>query len=190
MNETPDMNDAFIELNKAFDTSFKEEYVESKEKLESLPKLIQNTQTAKDGDIQLENKEYIKTELLTLISSNYRIMNILEQDIKVGQKPRYHEVYAILSRSVLDAVKELKELGVAEQRLNIEHKKLGLKTEAINSLGQMSKNMILGGRQLLDMIEHAKKESQLNSVEAEYYTVDDEKRNRDRQENSDKEKSE
>lgn len=169
-----DLNSAFDRLNEAFDTTFKEDAVESKEELRTLPQKIENTPLGDEKDITIENKEYIKTELLTLISSNYRIMNILEQDIKVGSKPRYHEVYAILSRSVLDAVRELKELGVAEKKLQIDHKKLGLKTEAVNSLGQISRNMVLGGRQLLDMIENAKKDSQLNTIEAEYYTVEDE----------------
>jgi hypothetical protein len=122
----------------------------------------------KEKNTELEDKEYLEFELKTLIANNRRVLDILEQDIKIGTKPRYHEVYATLTKSVLDGIRELRELNKTIADIKFQKEKLEVRKmqNSLPSTQMAHVNFQLTGKDLFDMINIAKRSSQLNAVDA------------------------
>jgi hypothetical protein len=136
--------------------------------------LLRTEISNKENKSDIEDKEYLEYELKTLISDSRRVMYILEQDIKIGTKPRYHEVYATLTKSVLDGIKELRELNQTIANLKFQKEKLAVRKEQYSLSGGNGNNsgaklnVRLSGKDLFDMMEAARKSSGLNAVKAEF----------------------
>jgi hypothetical protein len=165
------MQSGFENLNDALDANYDvdDELKEINEKTKRFD-LIRKEIAQKEKQNELEDKEYLEFELKTLISNNRRVLDILEQDIKIGTKPRYHEVYATLTKSVLDGIKELRELNKTIADLKFQKEKLEVRKmqNSLTGSQQTQVNFRLTGKDLFDMIEAAKSSSQLNVVDAEF----------------------
>lgn len=122
-----------------------------------------------DLDATIEDKEYLAMELKMIIQNSRNILEVLEQDIKIGTKPRYHEVYATLTKSVLDGLKELRELNNNVAQLKLQKEKLNIKRASANDKTSMQigtqVNMQMTGGDFFKMVEDAKKQSSLNNIE-------------------------
>lgn len=148
------------------------------EKLETQSKKLveRKSQSKENKDLEatIEDKEYLEFELKLLIQNTNRIMEVLEQDIKIGTKPRYHEVYATLVKTVLDGLKELRELNVSIEQLKLQREKLEVrKKEGGTSSNYQQVNFHLSGSDLYNMFEKAKAESELNKIEADFKITDE-----------------
>lgn len=164
------MDSGFENLNDALGSDYNvdEELEAIDEKTKNFEE-IKNKIANRESGNEIEDKEYLELELKTLISNSQRIMNILEQDIKIGSKPRYHEVYATLAKSVLDGIKELRELNQTIANLKLQKEKLEIrKLQNGIDAKPTQVNFNLSGRELFKMVEAAKKSSELNSVNAEF----------------------
>ena len=129
-----------------------------------------------DGDVKLGERDYMIVELKEQVARLKNVLKILEQDIKIGAKPRVHEVYATLSKSLSDTLKELKDLQCAEAGLNIQQQRIDLSERRLeaknNPLGGINVgpggnvNLLLTQTDLLKMMKEAKENSSVNDVEA------------------------
>lgn len=107
-----------------------EETVENTGKeIEVLSNKIDNSQKYK-----LENQDYLRYELQSLVASNTSVLDILAEQCKVGATPRLFEVYATLSSTIADHLNKLAELEkkitdyrVVEDRENLRKEELEYK---------------------------------------------------------------
>lgn len=170
MSETP-----YDPLNDALDIDYDpNKIVEKAEKdIVSLAK-----SSSKIGDATtLEDKEYMELEIKTLISSAKFVMDKLEEDVKIGAKPRVYEVYATLTKAVLDSIKELRELNLSIENLKLSKEKLKLKKE-IGNAAPSNVNLQLSGKDMFKMLAAAQeqaKQSRSEVPDAEYDVLDEDK---------------
>jgi hypothetical protein len=171
MSETP-----YDPLNDALDIDYDpNKIVEKAEKdIVSLAK-----SSSKIGDATtLEDKEYMELEIKTLISSAKFVMDKLEEDVKIGAKPRVYEVYATLTKAVLDSIKELRELNLSIENLKLSKEKLKLKKE-IGNAAPSNVNLQLSGKDMFKMLAAAQeqaKQSRSEVPDAEYDVLDEDKK--------------
>lgn len=168
MSQTP-----FEPLNDALNVDYDgDELVKKAER--DIIKLSSTTDKISDSTT-LADKEYMEMELKTLIQSLNFVMERLEEDAKVGAKPRVFEVYATMAKAVLDAVKELRDLHLSIENIKLSKEKLEVKRNA-NDIPGISPNVSirLTGKELFEMVNSAKatatkKESEIEAV----YNVED-----------------
>ena len=130
-----EMEDPFNELCETFDINAEEQI---KQKVEENHKqvvaLAETVSTKQKYDLQ--DKELIKTELYALIEDNRTVLQALGDQCKVGAAPRLFEVYATLSSSIRDSLRELTQINktitdyqLMEDRENLKKEALELKRE-------------------------------------------------------------
>lgn len=166
------MNTGFEGLDDALETTY-----DPDKTLEDANNSIQKYETAKVAVISettLADKEFMELELKSSIHTMKTVLSVLQEDIKIGSQPRMFEVYATLSKSVLDGIKELRDLNMDIENLKIKQEAIRIKRmlaepKANGSNGGNQTNvMILGGNDLFNMINSAKQNSQLNEIDAEF----------------------
>jgi len=128
------------------------------------------------GGVKIGERDYMIVELKEQVDRLKHILEILEQDIKIGAKPRVHEVYATLSKSLSDTLKELKDLQYAEAGLNIQQQRIDLSERRLKAnQGQLgginvgaggNVNLLLTQTDLVKMMKDAKEHSSVNDVQA------------------------
>lgn len=167
------MNTGFEGIDDALNIEYEEDET-LKSATEINTKLTNLITKSDSSDDEIDDKEYLELELKMLIQSTRNIMTVLEQDIKVGSKPRYHEVYATLTKTLIDGIKELRELNQSKINNKINRKKLEIKEKSIkNNLPQQTLNLQLSGSDLFKMLETAKSASTLNTVNADFEIVNE-----------------
>lgn len=117
--------------------------------------------------VTLEDKDYMQLELKHLISGGFRILELLEQDIRVGTKPRTHEIYFTGLDKVGNLLKELRELNKTVKQLEIDEIKAGNTHTA-----DLTVTHKLDGRSILKMLKNAQTNNSLNEISADF-KVDD-----------------
>jgi hypothetical protein len=166
------MNSGFEGLDDALDIDYDvdKEIDEVATRTEKLEKSKYEIAKKPRDEINISDQEYLVMELKMIIANSRNILEVLEQDIKIGTQPRYHEVYATLTKSVIDGLKELRELNQSVANLEIQKEKLELKKVNPNGSMQIGTqvNMNLTGKDLFKMIKQAKSESELNVIEADF----------------------
>ncbi len=170
MSDTP-----YEPLNNALDVDYDPNKIV--EKAETDIKSLAKT-SSKIGDaVTLEDKEYMEMEIKMLINSAKFVMDKLEEDVKIGAKPRVYEVYATLTKAVLDSIKELRELNLSIENLKLSKEKLKLKKE-IGSAPSGTVNLQLSGKDMFKMIASAQAQAEQSRSEvpdAEYNVLDEDK---------------
>jgi len=121
----------------------------------------------------IQDKEFMELELKTSINDMKNVLATLQEDIKIGSQPRMFEVYATLSKTVLDGIKELRDLNMDIENLKIKQEAMGLKKQiASNSqhgpATTNNLNVMLSGKDLFSMLNKAKVDSELNEIDAEF----------------------
>tara|TARA_R110001606_G_scaffold88448_6_gene199279 strand:- start:6703 stop:7212 length:510 start_codon:yes stop_codon:yes gene_type:complete len=167
MSETP-----YEPLNDALDIDYDPNRIVDKAEKDIVS--LAKTSTKLSDATTLEDKEYMELEIKTLISSAKFVMDKLEEDVKIGAKPRVYEVYATLTKAVLDSIKELRELNLSIENLKLSKEKLNLKKE-IGSTTSNTVNLQISGRDMFKMLANAKKQAEQSRSEvpeAEYDVLD------------------
>lgn len=170
MSETP-----YDPLNDALDIDYTPNKIV--EKAESDIANLAKSSSKLSDVTTLEDKEYMEMEIKTLIQSAKFVMDKLEEDVKIGAKPRVYEVYATLTKAVLDSIKELRELNLSIENLKLSKEKLKLKKE-IGGTPANTVNLQISGRDMFKMIAAAKEEAKQSLSEvpdAEYDVLDGDK---------------
>lgn len=169
-------NGSLDKLSSAFDATFEADdaaaIAEIKGELdlieEKKQKLVEQSQ-----DLMLMDQDYIRDGLKTLIIGSANVIDKLQCDIKIGTAPRVYEVYARLIDSATAQYRELRELNRDIATVSIEKGKF--------NVGNMGSGdaISLKPEQLIDLIESAKEQSQVNKIDADF-KIEDDKENKDK----------
>lgn len=167
-----ELEDPFTELCDTFDIDpqVQEEQVKAKveENHKQVVALADSVSTKQKYDLQ--DKELIRTELQALIEDNRAVLESLGNQCKVGAAPRLFEVYATLSSTIRDSLRELSEINktitdyqVIEDREELKREMLELKkTSALSSAAvaqdggtvNIQNNLNLTSSQMLDILKN------------------------------------
>ena len=185
-----ELEDPFAELCNTFeiDEAEEAEVIESKvnEKQEELHNRLavveEATSTKQKYDLQ--DKELIRFELQSLVEENKMVLQALADQCKAGAAPRLFEVYANLSNTVRDTLRELRDINktitdyqVIEDREQLKRETFEAKKASIantpNAIAQdggtvnIQNNLTLTSQQMLDIIKELnlpKKETTLEEL--------------------------
>jgi len=175
--------EGFDGLSSAFNVENEEEFVHAVEEVQQDMEMIE----AKKNEIaqkinfpvMFEDQGFIQRELKSLIMSARTVMTKVEQDIKIGCPPRQVEVYAKLVESIGKQYTSLLDLNKTVFEAAVEAKQVD-----INNIG--NNKISLTSEQLLDMINGAKENSQMNAIDADFEVEDEHlPQKRERRENPD-----
>jgi len=160
--------EGFDGLTSAFDMD--EQFDKAVEEVSKDIKVIDSQKKVletKANNIELfEDKNFIQTELKSLIMSARTVMYKVEQDIKIGCSDRRVEVYAKLVETIGKQYQSLMELNKNIFEAGLQVGEMGI--------GDIGNNKIsLTSDQLLDMINKASANSQMNEIEATFEVHDE-----------------
>lgn len=163
------MQSGFEGLDKSLNTNFESALDDVEKSLDTFnSKKELMVEKSKSGTYTLEDEEYLRFELKTLIQGSRIIMDKLERDIKIGSQPRVYEVYSALLKTTIDGLKELRELNKTVTDLEIESDKPKITKDGAQTINNTTNNVILTGKDLLSMIKSAQQVNQLNAIEATF----------------------
>jgi len=114
----------------------------------------------------LQDQEFLRIELRSLIMSARTVMYKVEQDIKIGTDNRKIEVYATLIEAIGKQYTSLLELNKTIFNAQVEVGALDIRNIGNNKIS-------LSSEQLLDMINKAKEQSELNKIDANFEIEDE-----------------
>jgi len=115
----------------------------------------------------LQDQEFLRTELRSLIMSARTVMYKVEQDIKIGTDNRKIEVYSGLIEAIGKQYTSLLELNKTIFNAQVEVGAVDIKNIGANN------KISLSSEQLLDMINKASEGSQMNAIEATFEVEDE-----------------
>ena len=128
----------------------------------------------------IEDKEYIRTELQNLIELNTTVLEQLADQLKLGSVPRLYEVYSTLSNSISENLMDLAKLDqvvtnyrVTETAESQKDKLIDSKMKLIKAAGQQTGNTLIqqnnyafNSKDLLNMLKGLNIEHKKDSVES------------------------
>jgi hypothetical protein len=117
-------------------------------------------------DIMLIDQQFLVDEMKTLIMGARTVMRKLETDLKIGASPRQFEVYAELMNAVGNQYKSLLDLN----KIVLDAK---IKTNQMNLQNNQNNKVEMTSEQLLDLIDNARKNSQMNDIHADFSILDE-----------------
>jgi len=102
-----DIKDTFNGLAEAFDMNNEFNMPEEVKEFEN-----KKTALVASADKRLiEDKEFLQEEIKFMIEQGKMVLDKIQKDLKVGSQPRMFEVYGSVYTSVMNAMKELRELN-------------------------------------------------------------------------------
>lgn len=119
---------------------------------------------------QIDDLDYMKMELKSLLENGVNNLEKLSEDIKIGTSVRSHEVYFNGLGAVREIIRELKEL-------NIDNARMSKETSKETTVNNTQVNNFYSGKDLAELMKEAKKNSQMNSIEAKFNIDDTEFKN-------------
>jgi len=161
--------EGFEGLEEAFnieDKDFDEVVKEVKDDMKLIEVKKNEIVTKVKNEPVFQDQEFIQTELRSLIMSARTIMYKVEQDIKIGADSRKIEVYAKLVESIGKQYQALMDLNK-----NIFEAQVHSGNFDINNIGD--NKISLSSEQLLDMINKASENSQMNAIDATFEIKDE-----------------
>jgi len=90
----------------------------------SMPMEIDVGEDVKSEDGGIDNKEFIVTELKTVIQTAGGVMQNLENECRIGAQPRTFEVYAKMMDSMANAITKLAEVEALDIKMKNARKKM------------------------------------------------------------------
>jgi hypothetical protein len=114
----------------------------------------------------LEDKEYLQQEIKFLVDNSKKVLDVIQKDIKIGSPPRMVEVYAKLLSSILEGIKELRELNVAVSEAEVR-----TRLNRDGGLGNNSNtniNVRMTAKELMFMMKEASSMSQMKAINTEF----------------------
>jgi len=162
-----ELDGTFDKLNDKFNTSF----TTSSSEIDKIEEEIQEIEDKKNElivrsnktDLVIKDQDYLEEEIKELIDNSKTVLQKLQNDIKIGSPARMYEVYAELLNSVLNQYKELRELNKM-----IESMKIMSGAGFRPSVEEKDNKISLTSDQLIDVVNKAKKNSQLNAIDASF----------------------
>lgn len=155
------VNESFDKISEELGTTFSADDIDGmKEELA----IIDSKKTdliEKIDDESLTDEGFLRTELKTLIIGARIVLQKVQSDIKIGTPAKTVEAYAKLLAEVRDTYKELRELS-----LSVHDAKKDLGKIDINNVG--NKKIPLTANQLLELVEKAKENSEMNKIDANF----------------------
>jgi hypothetical protein len=160
-------------ISKALDTTMLTEDIPKT--IINIDKKINEVQVATNNNyMTLEDKEYLKMELLDLISSMQATKRILEDQIS---KPPFRssevEAVAVFSEKILSAIKELRILNMDIINVNLAQKRLqqALEIKTGNTTNNIQNNVyMLDSKSLDNMIKNAEQNRRIDAIEVDFET--------------------
>ena len=161
------MNDeGFEKLNEAFNTSFSDSVTgmdDVEKQIEVFEEQKNKLIAKKDNELAtIEDKEYIQKEIKIIVENGKLVLEKVAKDIKIGANPRQIEVYAKLMDSVINGLSQLRELN------RIVSDKEFMMGNFNNNEEKVNVNIKMSGKDLLNMINDAKENSQLNAIDTDF----------------------
>ncbi len=160
-------------ISKALDTSMIVEYIPKT--IINIDKKINEVQTVTaNGYATLEDKEYLKMELMEMIQSLKYSQRFLEETfMKPGCKASEIESYSMLSEKLLTAIKELRILNMDIINVNLAQKRLqqALEIKTGNTTNNIQNNVyMLDSKSLDNMIKNAEQNRRIDAIEVDFET--------------------
>lgn len=115
-------------------------------------------------EITIEDRDYLKTTLKTLIELTLGVLEDARTDLKIGAAASQREAFAKLADSFLNQLKELKDLNKMLLDINLLH---GDPDEEIGEQKE-EKELKVTSTEMLEFFKKVKKDSELNSIEAKF----------------------
>lgn len=158
------MNETFDKLDNEFNTPAT---VENPTKELEVFQQQKNELVAKTVQVKtLEDKEFLQTEIKSLIENSKRVLDIIQKDIKIGSPPRMAEVYAKLLTSTIEGIRELRELNQTLANMQM--------FKDSDEVPKATLNVKMTGKELISLIKSAKDNSQMKEISAEFQKNDKE----------------
>ena len=160
-------------ISKALDTTMLTEDIPKT--IINIDKKINEVQSVtNNGYATLEDKEYLKLELMEMISSMQAIKRILEEQIS---KPPFRaselEAFSVFSEKILSAIKELRILNMDIINVNLAQKRLqqALEIKTGNTTNNIQNNVyMLDSKSLDNMIKNAEQNRRIDAIEVDFET--------------------
>jgi hypothetical protein len=160
-------------ISKALNTSMIVE--EIPKTIINIDKKINEVQVATNNNyVTLEDKEYLKMELMEMISSMQAIKRILEEQIS---KPPFRsselEAFSVFSEKLLNAIKELRVLNMDILNSTLAQKRLqqALEIKTGNTTNNIQNNLyMLDSKSLDNMIKNAEQNRRIDAIEVDFET--------------------
>jgi hypothetical protein len=165
------LNEQFENLNNALNTEFqvnnKDKMIQQIQDLKNQIQKLENnkSESSSDDNLKVKDENFLTKQLQELIINSRLMLTKLEEEIKVGSPPKMWEVYAKLQDSLSNQIKELRELNKLSTNLEIE--KIKNKVTSWKNL-QEGQKIALTPSQLSELVDNAKKNSQLNKIDTEF----------------------
>lgn len=128
-----------------------------------------SVQPATNKKTIIADESYIRFKMMELIESSTRVLEKLEDEIKVGTGDRTFEVYSELADSVNKQLVALTDMNSAVEKAKLERKKLLLKEKAI-TVGSFKENtkIAMTASQINALIRDATEASELKEIDAHF----------------------
>lgn len=125
-----------------------------------------------DKRLKIDDKEYLRLELMETISSLQNLRAILEQDLsKPPRKASDVEAYTLVVSQIKECVRELRQLDSDSAHLELSQRKLDKQIATANgsTIGtQVNNTFFLDSKQLREMISTAKENNSLQYIDADF----------------------
>lgn len=143
----------------------------------NIDKKINEVQQATNNQyVTLEDKEYLKLELMEMISSMQAMKRFLEEQLqKPPIKASEVESYSMLSEKILTAIKELRILNMDVINTNLAQKRLeqSYQIKTGNITNNIQNNVLmLDSKSLDEMIKNAENNRRIDSIDVDF-EIDD-----------------
>lgn len=92
--------------------------------------------------VAVEDKDYCRDVYKDVVSESLAIMNIMRYEIENDPSPRAVETFAALGNSIASTLKNLRELDVTDQKLEIDREKIEVKKMNANTAANIGNGMV------------------------------------------------
>lgn len=152
-------------ISKALNTEFEMDVVPVPTKKEIAP--IIDT-----GRLVIDDKEYMRLELMEAISSLQTMKTLIEEDLaRPPRKASDVEAYTMVISQIKECVRELRQLGGDSSSLELNQRKLDKQVAAAmgGQIGtQINNTFFLDSKELSKMISDAKANNSLKEIDATF----------------------
>jgi len=161
-----DINTYMDGISKALNTSFSSSVNEVSTKIKEIEKKSQNYENVR---MVIEDKEYIRTELIELISSTQVIKKLVEEELQRPPiKASLIESYAMLNEKINGYLRELRQLNIDVVNAELSQRKIDSIHQRATGEKTTNNVFLLDASALDKMVSDAKANSMLNAIEVDF----------------------
>lgn len=166
--------DSMEKISKVLNTTFEEDVasIEKQRKLIEHKKQLVAKKEA-EGLVVLDDQEEIKNGLRATINNLEIVMEKLQGDIRIGSKAFSHEVYSKLASTLVESYKELAAINktIFDCRFKLQQL-LQKNTGKTSNTDKSDDTIVMTSSQLLAMVDEARKNSTMNSIDANFKIIE------------------